>query len=206
MGEEMRAFYNLRWYRATGDAPNSLIGLNGYGPNMNIARDPRYGRTRQACQCPFFCHSLLTSLDAKAPDAECGQRGAWGGPVPDRHLRSPNGPWWAGRSPNALTRTFAFVAIVTDSPATVAVRAGSRTQCGHAMAFRPSPTPRRCLFGSRARACAHARTRTGTHAALQCAKPVQGMDEYESGASKWLKMTLGLKHYDLWPPPSIHPR
>jgi hypothetical protein len=32
------------------------------------------------------------------------------------------------------------------------------------------------------------------------------MDEYESGASKWLKMTLGLKHYDLWPPPSNHLR
>jgi hypothetical protein len=44
MGEEMRAFNNLRWYRATGDAPHSLIGLNGYGPNLNIARDPRYGR------------------------------------------------------------------------------------------------------------------------------------------------------------------
>ena len=29
MGEEMRAFNNLNWYRATGDAPNSQIGLNG---------------------------------------------------------------------------------------------------------------------------------------------------------------------------------
>ena len=44
MGDEIRAFNNLNWYRATGDAPNSLIGLNGYGPNMNIMRDPRYGR------------------------------------------------------------------------------------------------------------------------------------------------------------------
>jgi hypothetical protein len=47
MGEEMRAFNNLRWYRMTGDAPKSLIGLNGYGPNLNIARDPRYGRTSE---------------------------------------------------------------------------------------------------------------------------------------------------------------
>ena len=39
MGNEIRAFNNLRWYRMTGDAPNSLIGLNGYGPNLNIARD-----------------------------------------------------------------------------------------------------------------------------------------------------------------------
>jgi hypothetical protein len=58
MGEEIRAFNNLRWYRATGDAPNSLIGLNGYGPNMNIARDPRFGRTRQECQ-HFLSGSLL---------------------------------------------------------------------------------------------------------------------------------------------------
>ncbi len=72
MGEEMRAFNNLNWcraslphtlvsdsasesnplslvrYRATGDKPKSLIGLNGYGPNLNIARDPRYGRTSEA--------------------------------------------------------------------------------------------------------------------------------------------------------------
>jgi beta-D-xylosidase 4 len=47
MGDEMRAFNNLNWYRATGDAPKSLIGLNGYGPNLNIARDPRYGRTSE---------------------------------------------------------------------------------------------------------------------------------------------------------------
>lgn len=40
MGDEIRAFNNLRWYRATGDSPHSLIGLNGYGPNLNIARDP----------------------------------------------------------------------------------------------------------------------------------------------------------------------
>eukprot|EP00039_Didymoeca_costata_P030626 m.30608 g.30608 ORF g.30608 m.30608 type:complete len:811 (-) comp8218_c0_seq1:49-2481(-) len=44
MGNEMRAFNNLQWWRATADAPHSLIGLNGYGPNMNIGRDPRYGR------------------------------------------------------------------------------------------------------------------------------------------------------------------
>lgn len=47
MGQEMRAFNNLNWYRATDDAPYSLIGLNGYGPNINIARDPRYGRTSE---------------------------------------------------------------------------------------------------------------------------------------------------------------
>ena len=45
MGEEMRAFNNLNWYRGMG--PQALIGLNGYGPNLNIARDPRYGRTSE---------------------------------------------------------------------------------------------------------------------------------------------------------------
>ena len=38
MGEEMRAFNNLRWYRATGDAPHSLIGLNGYGVNTTACQ------------------------------------------------------------------------------------------------------------------------------------------------------------------------
>eukprot|EP00911_Craspedida_sp_UC1_P001116 UC1_evm1s838 len=47
MSDEMRAFNNLRWYRATGDAPHSLIGLNGYGPNIQIARDPRFGRVSE---------------------------------------------------------------------------------------------------------------------------------------------------------------
>jgi len=44
---EMRAFNNLNWYRATGDAPKSLIGLTGFGPNINIVRDPRFGRNSE---------------------------------------------------------------------------------------------------------------------------------------------------------------
>lgn len=32
ISHEMRAFNNLNWYRATGDAPKSLIGLTGFGP------------------------------------------------------------------------------------------------------------------------------------------------------------------------------
>jgi beta-glucosidase-like glycosyl hydrolase len=101
MSEEMRAFNNLRWYRATQDAPYSLIGLNGYGPNLNIARDPRYGRISE---------------------------------VP-------------GEDP-FLTGTYAVEM----------VRAG------------------------------------------------QGMDAFESGSSKFLKMTLGLKHYALYvaTPPCVH--
>lgn len=93
MSLEMRAFNNLRWYRATGDAPKSLIGLNGYGPNLNIARDPRYGR--------------ISELPGEDP-------------------------------------------FLTGSYASAMVRGG------------------------------------------------QGMDEYEAGKSKFLRMTLGLKHYDLY--------
>jgi xylan 1,4-beta-xylosidase len=40
---EMRALNNLNWYRGV-EAPHSFIGLTGYGPNINIARDPRFGR------------------------------------------------------------------------------------------------------------------------------------------------------------------
>jgi beta-glucosidase-like glycosyl hydrolase len=42
----MRAFNNLNWYRGV-EAPYSLIGLTGYGPNINIERDPRFGRNSE---------------------------------------------------------------------------------------------------------------------------------------------------------------
>lgn len=44
LGQEMRAFYNLGWHRHD---PNDRIGLTGFGPNINIARDPRFGRTSE---------------------------------------------------------------------------------------------------------------------------------------------------------------
>ena len=63
MGEEIRALNNLRWYRMTGDAPKSLIGLNGYGPNLNIARDPRYGRTSELPgEDPFLTGSYAVAM------------------------------------------------------------------------------------------------------------------------------------------------
>ena len=39
----MRAMNNLNWCRS-GTTCNELIGLSGFGPNINIARDPRFGR------------------------------------------------------------------------------------------------------------------------------------------------------------------
>jgi hypothetical protein len=44
MGHEMRAFHNLAWHR--GNA-GDLLGLTGFGPNINIARDPRFGRSSE---------------------------------------------------------------------------------------------------------------------------------------------------------------
>jgi len=48
IGNEIRAFNNLGWDRVTGTDENpDLIGVTGYGPNINIARDPRFGRTSE---------------------------------------------------------------------------------------------------------------------------------------------------------------
>jgi beta-D-xylosidase 4 len=42
-GNEMRAYNNLGWHRATG----GVMGLTGFGPNINIVRDPRFGRNSE---------------------------------------------------------------------------------------------------------------------------------------------------------------
>lgn len=34
-------------FRAFNNAGNNLVGLTGFGPNINIARDPRFGRTSE---------------------------------------------------------------------------------------------------------------------------------------------------------------
>ncbi|GAB5353678.1 hypothetical protein AAMO2058_000054800 [Amorphochlora amoebiformis] len=39
---EMRAYSNANWHRGVG--PKEYIGTTGYGPNINIVRDPRFGR------------------------------------------------------------------------------------------------------------------------------------------------------------------
>eukprot|EP01059_Diplonema_ambulator_P004196 TRINITY_DN138_c0_g3_i1.p1 TRINITY_DN138_c0_g3~~TRINITY_DN138_c0_g3_i1.p1 ORF type:complete len:773 (+),score=261.21 TRINITY_DN138_c0_g3_i1:45-2321(+) len=55
MSDEMRAFNNLNWHRGTPDAPLSLIALTGYGPNININRDPRWGRNSEVpSEDPFL--------------------------------------------------------------------------------------------------------------------------------------------------------
>eukprot|EP00475_Leptophrys_vorax_P024823 TRINITY_DN343_c0_g1_i1.p1 TRINITY_DN343_c0_g1~~TRINITY_DN343_c0_g1_i1.p1 ORF type:complete len:746 (+),score=247.05 TRINITY_DN343_c0_g1_i1:83-2320(+) len=48
IGTEMRAFNNLNWHRdIDGGSTFYRIGVTGYGPNMNIVRDPRFGRNQE---------------------------------------------------------------------------------------------------------------------------------------------------------------
>ena len=47
LGSELRAFNNLGWHRDAGVAAKAFIGLTGFGPNINIARDPRFGRSSE---------------------------------------------------------------------------------------------------------------------------------------------------------------
>lgn len=77
---EMRAFNNLNWYRSS--TPYSFIGLLGFGrlityflphcsdynmfylgPNINIVRDPRFGRNSELpSEDPFLSGSYLSQL------------------------------------------------------------------------------------------------------------------------------------------------
>ena len=45
-GTEIRAFNNLGWHRTT-NGGKDYIGLTGYGPNINLSRDPRFGRNSE---------------------------------------------------------------------------------------------------------------------------------------------------------------
>jgi len=49
IGSEIRALNNIDWHRAVGPIPTIRIGLEGYGPNINLIRDPRFGRN---CELP----------------------------------------------------------------------------------------------------------------------------------------------------------
>ena len=45
LGDEQRALFNLGATR--GDSARTHLGLNGWGPNINTVRDPRYGRNSE---------------------------------------------------------------------------------------------------------------------------------------------------------------
>jgi beta-glucosidase-like glycosyl hydrolase len=46
LGRELRALNNLGWGFAGGNVQDR-VGISGYGPNINIARDPRFGRNSE---------------------------------------------------------------------------------------------------------------------------------------------------------------
>lgn len=45
LSAEFRALNNIGGYR--GQGPSTLLGFTGFGPNINIARDPRFGRNSE---------------------------------------------------------------------------------------------------------------------------------------------------------------
>jgi beta-D-xylosidase 4 len=53
MSDEFRAYNNLNWHRFSGLLmlikldEKIKCGLSGYGPNINILRDPRFGRNSE---------------------------------------------------------------------------------------------------------------------------------------------------------------
>eukprot|EP01079_Euglenida_sp_SAG-EU17-18_P009673 gene9673-1740_t len=47
IGRELRAFNNIGWHRGDSAGPKDLIGVTGFGPNINNPRDPRFGRTSE---------------------------------------------------------------------------------------------------------------------------------------------------------------
>jgi len=71
MSTEGRAFRNLGGVRSSG-APN-LIGLTAYGPNINIVRDPRFGRISElASEDPFLSgimgHDMVSGMQVEDQD------------------------------------------------------------------------------------------------------------------------------------------
>eukprot|EP00005_Dracoamoeba_jomungandri_P000876 CAMPEP_0174251866 /NCGR_PEP_ID=MMETSP0439-20130205/1559_1 /TAXON_ID=0 /ORGANISM="Stereomyxa ramosa, Strain Chinc5" /LENGTH=746 /DNA_ID=CAMNT_0015332303 /DNA_START=231 /DNA_END=2471 /DNA_ORIENTATION=- len=57
ISDEMRALNNYGWHRGV-SIPYALIGLTGFGPNINIIRDPRFGRNSELpSEDPFLSGS-----------------------------------------------------------------------------------------------------------------------------------------------------
>ena len=71
MAEEMRALNNLNWVRSSSN--DSFIGLHGFGPNINLVRDPRWGRNSECpSEDPFLAGSYAVEYvkGAQRPDGD----------------------------------------------------------------------------------------------------------------------------------------
>ena len=66
---EQRALFNMGARRAPGGRVGVPIGLNGWGPNINIVRDPRYGRNSELpSECPYLVNKPNhSSIDITSP-------------------------------------------------------------------------------------------------------------------------------------------
>ena len=63
IGTEMRAANNVGATRARRPGHNDPIGVNGWGPNLNIARDPRWGRNSEVpSECSFLSGMVGAAL------------------------------------------------------------------------------------------------------------------------------------------------
>lgn len=67
---EMRAFNNYGWWRGS-EAPYAKISLQGYGPNINIIRDPRFGRNGELpSEDPFLAGSYAVHYVRAAQEGD----------------------------------------------------------------------------------------------------------------------------------------
>jgi len=71
LGTEMRAFNNLGWHRRNTE---NKIGLTGFGPNINLVRDPRFGRASEL-------HHARKGRESRPPFVGRPQGGSSGGGV-----------------------------------------------------------------------------------------------------------------------------
>lgn len=88
IGSEMRVVNNFGGTRYREPANNQPVGVNGWGPNLNIARDPRWGRNGEVpSECPF----LSGKVGAAMTRGIQGKRTAWTPPHVQERQREEGG-------------------------------------------------------------------------------------------------------------------